>query len=140
LPNVESSRQWRLRAIRIRIVDFENRRFQFIVEMIQNHRKHKSGTAGFASRAIVFAVFFFFGVVMAGIRFVFVFFAAIGTAFLSLATRTLSHLHIEVLLREHKNPQTENHKKKLQFSQHRFAKLGNLYEPQKAQKFLTFLL
>jgi len=57
------------------------------------------------------------------------FFAAIRTLSLYFTTRTLSNLRIEILLWKYKNPQTENHKKKLQFSQHRFAKLGNKNYP-----------
>lgn len=68
LPNDKSSRKWRLRIVRILIFDLENWRSQFVVEVIQNNRKHESGTAGFASRAIVFAVFFFLGVVTARLR------------------------------------------------------------------------
>jgi hypothetical protein len=108
------------------IVDFENRRSQFVVKVIQNNRKHESGTAGFASRAIVFAVFFFFGIVMARVRFFLFLFAAVGTLCLRFTTRTLGNLRIKILLWKYKNSQTENHTEKLQFSQHRFAKLGNL--------------
>lgn len=67
LPNIESSRKRRLRIIRKLIVDCKNWCFQFVLEVIQNNRKNKSGTAGFASRAIVFTITFFFGIVMTGI-------------------------------------------------------------------------
>ena len=109
LPNIESSRKRRLWIIRKLIVECENWCSQFVVEIIQNNRKNESRTAGFASGAIIFAVFFFFGIVMTRIWFFLFFFATIRIWFLSFTTRTLSQLNIKILLWKYKNPQTENH-------------------------------
>ena len=109
LPNIESSCKRRLWIIRKLVVDCENRFSQFVVEIIQNNRKNEAWTAGFASGTIVFAVFFFFGIVMTRIWFFLILFATVRSVFLSFATRTLSNLSIKILLWKYKNPQTENH-------------------------------
>jgi len=120
-----------LRIVRKRIVDRENWRSQFVVEVIQNHGKNESGTAGFASRAVVFTVFFFFRIVTARFRRSIFFSTTVRIIRLRFTTRTLSQLNIKILLRKYKNSQTENHHYQLQFSNHRFAKLRNLHKPQK---------